>query len=133
MWNNHVTRVIILQSFKKGTLWKFWFDPRFSRNSKFKWTLKWLPFDRGYFKIYFYKSESILIISYHMYFGTRVRHFILGHVRIIMHICSCSKMFCNSVLLIDNPSKRGDVETAARSSVSPSSQVKMKLKLVVSR
>ena len=39
----------------------------------------------------------------------------------------------NSLLLIDDPSKRGKVEILARSSVSPSPQVKMKLKLTASR
>ena len=36
-----------------------------------KWTLKWLPLDRGYFKFYFYKGESLLIISSHTYLLTR--------------------------------------------------------------
>ena len=63
--------VIILQSLKKGIPWKFWLDPQFPRNSKPKWTLKWLPIDRGYFKFYFYKGESLLIISCHTYFLTR--------------------------------------------------------------
>ena len=39
----------------------------------------------------------------------------------------------NSLLLIGDPSKKGDVETLTRSSVSASSQVKMKLKLIASR
>ena len=43
------------------------------------------------------------------------------------------KISRNLVLLIDNPSKRGDVEILARSSVSLSSQVKIKLKLTASR
>ena len=40
---------------------------RFLQNSKSKWTLKWLPLDRGYFKFYFHKGDSMLIISRHMY------------------------------------------------------------------
>ena len=43
------------------------------------------------------------------------------------------KMSRKSELLIDDPSKRDDVETLARSSVFPSSQVKMKFKLTASR
>ena len=37
---------IILRSPEKEVPWKFWLDPRFSRNPKLKWILKWLPFDR---------------------------------------------------------------------------------------
>ena len=44
-----------LQSPEKGVSWKFWLDPRFPRDPKLKWILKWLPLDRGYFKFYFYK------------------------------------------------------------------------------
>ena len=43
------------------------------------------------------------------------------------------KISRKSVLLIKNPPKRDDVETLARSSVSPSPQVKMMLKLTASR
>ena len=63
-------RVIILQSPEKRVLWKFWFYSRFSRNSKSKWTLKWLPLDRGYFKFCFCKSKSILVISCRTYLWT---------------------------------------------------------------
>ena len=45
---------IILQSLEKGVPWKFWLDPRFPRNSKLKQILKWLPLDRGCFKVYFF-------------------------------------------------------------------------------
>ena len=55
--------VVTLRSLVKGTPWKFWFDPL--------WILKWLPLDRGYFKFYFYKGESPLIISCHTYLLTR--------------------------------------------------------------
>ena len=41
------------------------------------------------------------------------------------------KIFRDSVLLINNSLKRGDMETEAWSSVSPSPQLKMKLKLTV--
>ena len=63
--------IIILRSPEKGVPWKFWLDPRFPRNSKLKWTLKWLPLDRGYFKFYFYKRESLLIISCHIFLSIR--------------------------------------------------------------
>ena len=124
-------RIIILQSPKKGILWKFWLDPQFFQNSKPKWTLMWLPLDRGYFKFYFHKGESILIISYHTYLLTR-KFVILFQVIFAMHFVLI-KMSRNSVLLINNLSKKGDVKTLVRSSISPSSQVKMKLKLTSSR
>ena len=57
---------------------------------------------------------------------------ILSHNSIVMHFILV-KLSRNSLLLIDNPSKRGDMETLAQSSVSPSSQVKVKLKLTASR
>ena len=126
-------RVIISQSLEKGTPWKFWLDLWFLRNSKPKWTLKWPPLDRGYFKFYFYKRESLLIISCHTYLLTR-KFVILFQVIfcIAMHFILV-KMSRNSMLLINNPSKRGDVKTLVRSSVSPSSQVRVKLKLTASR
>ena len=43
------------------------------------------------------------------------------------------KMSRNSMLLTNNPSKIGDVETLARSPISPSPQVKMKFNLTASR
>ena len=130
MWNNRATRVIILQSLEKRTLWKFWFNPRFSQNSKSKWTLKWLPLDRGYFEFYFRKRRRFTNnpMTYVFYFC----RIVLSCVGIAMHLILV-KISCNLVLLINNPSKRGDVETLARSSVFPSSQVKVKLKLTVSR
>ena len=108
--------------FQKGAPWKSWLDPRFSRNFKSKWTLKWLPLDRGYFKFYFHKGESIPIISCHTYLLTR--NFFFHVISVLPCILFLFKMSCNLVLLIDYPSKRGDVETLARSSVSPSPQVK---------
>ena len=63
--------IIILRSLEKKVPWKFWLDPRFPRKSKSKWTLKWLPLDRGYFKFYFHKGESILIIPCHIYLLAR--------------------------------------------------------------
>ena len=52
--------------------------------------------------------------------------------RIAMHF-TLIKLSHNLSLLIDDPSKRGDVETLARSSVSPSPLVKIKLKLAASQ
>ena len=125
--------IIILRAPEKRVPWIFWLDPRFSENPKLKWILKWLPLDKSYFKFYFRKGESILIITCHAYLLIRnFAIFISSHTCIIMHFVLV-KMSRNLVLLINNLSKRGDVETLARSSVSPSSQVKMKLKLITSR
>ena len=44
--------------FRKEVTWKLWLDPRFPQNPKLKWILKWLPLDRGYFKVYFFKREK---------------------------------------------------------------------------
>ena len=65
-------------------------------------------------------------------FGFPLYHSPLGPIDIAMHFVPV-KLSCNSVLLINNPSKRDDVETLARSSTFLSSQVKMKLKLTASR
>ena len=117
----------------KGAPWKYWLDPQFPRDSKSKWILKWLPLDRSYFKFYFHMSESILIITCHTYFLTR-KFIILFQVIIALPcILFLLKMSRNLVLLINNPSKREDVETLAWSSISSSSQVKMKLKLTTLR
>ena len=139
IWFNNEIRiivwlgVIILKYLEKGNLWKFWLDPRFSQNSKPKWILKWLPLDKSYFKFYFYKGESLLIISCRMYLSIRkFFHFISSHICITMHFI-LAKMSRNLVLLINNSSKRGDVETLAWSSVSLSFQVKVKLKLTASK
>ena len=61
---------LLFYNFPKGAPWKSWLNPRFSRNSKSKWTLRWLPLDRGYFKFYFHKGKNILIISCHTYLLT---------------------------------------------------------------
>ena len=60
------------------------------------------------------------------------RHKSLDFIRIDMHVIFF-EMFRDSTLLINKSLKRGDVETKARSSVSPSPQVKTKLKLTASR
>ena len=125
--------IVILQSPKKRIPWKFWFDPQFPRNPKSKWALKWLPLDRDYFKFYFYKKKSILIISCHTYLWICNFVILFKVIFVLPCILFLFKMSCNLVLLIDHPSKRGDVKTLAQSSISPSSQVKMKFKLTASR
>ena len=118
---------------RKGVPWKSWLDPRFPRNSKSKWTLKWLPLDRGYFKFYFHKGESILVISCLTYLSTCKFIILFQVIFVLPWILFLFKMSRKSMLLINYPLKRGDVEIAARSSVSPSPQVKMTLKLTASR
>ena len=59
-------------------------------------------------------------------------HSPLGPIGIAMHLFLI-KLPRVPALLINNPPKKGDVETLARSSISPSPQVKMKFKLTASR
>ena len=59
-------------------------------------------------------------------------HFISSHNSIAMHF-ALVKLSRNSVLSIDDPLKRGDVESLTQFLVSPSPQVKVKLKLTASR
>ena len=99
-------RIIILQSPEKGVPWKSCLDPRFPQNSKSKWTLKWLPLDRGYFKFYFHKGESILIIACHTYLLTRSFVILFQVVFVLPCILFLFKMSRNSVLLINNLSKK---------------------------
>ena len=75
----------------------------------------------------------MLIIPRHIYPSTRKCAILLQVIFcIVMHFI-LDKMSRNLVLLINNFLKRGDVKTLARSSISLSSQVKMKLKLTASR
>ena len=108
---------------RKGVPWKSWFDPRFPRNPKLKCILKRLALDRGYFKVHFSKGKNFIIISCHIYLLIRNRSFYIksySHCHaFLIHI----ELPRNSLLLINNPLKRGDVETLARSSVSPPPQV----------
>ena len=64
----------------------------------------------------FEKGEGLLIISGHTFFNFVV--FISSHNSIAMHFVLV-ELSCNSLLSIDDPSKRGDVEILARSSVFP--------------
>ena len=34
----------------KEVMWKLWRNPRFPRHPKWKWSLNWLPLDRGHLK-----------------------------------------------------------------------------------
>ena len=61
------------------------------------------------------------------------RNFVFQVISVLPCILFLFKMSRNLVLLIDYFSKRGDVETLMRSSVSPSPQVKMKFKLTAFR
>ena len=74
----------------------------------------------------------MLIISCHTYLLTRNFVVLFQVICIAMHFILV-KMSRNLVLLINNPSKRGDVETLVRSSIFLSSQVKVKLKLTASK
>ena len=56
-------------------------------------------------------------------FDPTICRIISSRVGIAMHFIRV-KLSRNSLLLINNPAKRGDVETLARSSVSPPPQVK---------
>ena len=50
-------RVYYFTISRKGVSWKSWLHCRFSRNSKSKWTLKWLPLDRGFFNFTFIRAK----------------------------------------------------------------------------
>ena len=58
-WNSQWLGIIILRSPEKGASWKFWLDPRFPQNPKLKWILKWVPLNRGYFKLYFLQKRKV--------------------------------------------------------------------------
>ena len=127
-WNIVWLEIIDTRSSKKEIPWKFWFDLRFSRNFKLKWILKWLPLDRGYFKFYSYKGESLLIIPCHTSLLTRnFVSFISSRVCITMHFILL-KYLVFRYYWSTIPRKRGGMETLARSSVSLSPQVKMRFK-----
>ena len=55
VWGNYMTRFYYYTISRKEVPRKFWLDPRFPRNPKLKWILKWLSLYRGYFKVYFFK------------------------------------------------------------------------------
>ena len=90
LWNDSV--FINIRYPKNEVPWKSWLDLRFPRNSMLKWILKWLPLDRGYFKLYFRKGKSILIISCHTSLLTRNFVFFLFQVIFVLScIWSCLK------------------------------------------
>ena len=70
IYDDHVARFYYFTISRKEVPRKFWLDPLFPRNPKLKWILKWLPLDRGYFKVHFSKGESFLIIPCHIYLLT---------------------------------------------------------------
>ena len=107
---------------KNEISWKSWLNPRFPRNSKSKWILKWLPLDRGYFKFYFCKGKSMLIISCHKYLLTR-NFVVLFQIIFALPCIFLFKVSRVSVLLIDHPSKtrwHGNFGSILDFSVTPS-------------
>ena len=48
--NCPVIRYYWLTILRKEVTWKLWLDPRFPRHPKWKWSLSWLPLDRGHLK-----------------------------------------------------------------------------------
>ena len=124
---------LLLYDLPKGVPWKFWLDPRFPQDPKLKWILKWLSLDKGYLKFCFLqKGESFLLTSCHVHLSARslVMFQIIIALSCILFVMNCPVF---RYYLINNHSKRGDVETLARSSVSPPPQVKMTFKLTASR
>ena len=131
LWNDLI--FINIRYPKNEVPWKSWLDPRFSWNSMLKWILKWLPLDRGYFKFYFRKGKSKLIISCHTYFRTCESVVLFQVVLCItMHFipvkCLVFRYYWSTI-----PRKRGDMKTLARSSVSLSPQVKVRFKSTATR
>ena len=55
IWDDYMIRFYYFTISRKEVSRKFWLDPWFPRNPKLKWILKWLPLNRGYFKVYFFK------------------------------------------------------------------------------
>ena len=93
--------------------------PAFQAKLNFKVT----PLDRGYFNVIFANEDGLLNNPGTCLFFFNISNFIIvffSHIGIVMHIILI-KMSHNSVLLINSPSKRGDVETLARSSIFSSS------------
>ena len=126
LWNDLV--LLTYNILKNEISWKSWLDLRLSRDSMLKWILKWLPLDRGYYKFYFRKGKSILIISCHTYFRTREFVDLFQVVLCItMHFIPVKCLeFRDYWLTI--PRETGGMETLARSSVSLSPLVRVKFK-----
>ena len=102
---------------------KSWLNPRFPRNLKLKCILKRLPLDRGYFKVHFSKGKNFIIISCHISLLIHNVSFYFKSYSPCHAFLFTFELSRNSLLLINNPLKRGDVETLVRSSVSPPPQV----------
>ena len=133
-WEWSYDLILLINDILKNEIsWKSWLDPRFPRNFMLKRILKWLPLGRGYFKFYFHKGKSILIISCHTYFRTCESVVLFQVVLCItMHFipvkCLGFRYYWSTI-----PRKRDGMETLARSSVSLSPQVKVKFKVTASR
>ena len=87
--------------------WKSWSDPWFPRNSKSKWTLKWLPLDRGHFKFYFWKGKSILIILGRTYIWTF--NFVILFQVVSILSCILSLLNASHFDIIDRQSLENEV------------------------
>ena len=59
IYDDHMVRFYYLTISRKRVPWKFWLDPRFPWNPKLKQILKWLPLDRGCFKVYFSQKGKV--------------------------------------------------------------------------
>ena len=98
--------LLIYDILKNKIPWKSWLDPRFFRNSKSKWTLKWLPLNMGYFKFYFRKGKSNTnnFVSY-VSLDFWICHVVSSRVGIAMHFIP-AKCLVFWYLLIDSLSKK---------------------------
>ena len=55
-----VIRYYKLTILRKEVTWKPWRDPRLSRHPKWKWSLNWLPLDRGHLRLIFYEKGLLI-------------------------------------------------------------------------
>ena len=107
-WEWSYDLVLLINDILKSEVpWKSWLDPRFPWNSMLKWILKWLPLDRDYFKFYFRKGKSILIISCHTYLLTR-KFVVLFQVKIASP-CILSLLNTSCFDIIDRQSLEKEV------------------------
>ena len=116
--NDHMTRVYYFRSPKRRSV------EIFARSS---------ISPRSQIKVYFFLEKSFLIIPCKTYLSTRNLVVLFQVMFALPCILFLFKLSRNSLLLIEDPLKKGDVETLARSSVFLSPQVKTKLKLTASR
>ena len=133
IWNKRMARDYYFTISPEGSSVEIMVRSSISPKFQIKMNFKWLPLNRDHFKFYFHKDESILIVSCHTYLLTRKFIILFQVIFVLPCIFVLVKISYNSMLLINNPLKRGDVKTLARSLISSSSQVKVKLKLTASR